>query len=226
MGSQAKRITAAILLSGLLAWPVMVQAEEGVIDQIYRVSGWIEPTTPLSDVCIVWGFGHHALHTRGLYLDGTFAPNVRTPFSADFTIQADELDPYSPWNYYGVFGLHDSANDGVTMALRPAWAQTVVSQNFTWNEAWRMGWEPPTQARVANWLRTRVDTIPMTGFMGNFEFAADDVGQRTGQQASLVSFSTPSADGSALVNVAIVPEPATMTLAGIAGILVLSRRRR
>ena len=136
---------------------------------------------------------------------------------------------FSPWQYYGVFGLHDSANDGVTMAMRPARAQTVVSQNGTWEQGWNHD-APPSQARIADWLRTRVDTIYMTGYPGFFGYTADNfynaAGQTIGQQASLVSFSTALASGSALVNVAIVPEPATLVFATLAGAVLLPRRRR
>ncbi len=213
----------------VLALPLSARAEFGT--RTFRVSGWIEPTSPLTDVCVIWGYGMGAAYFNPLYLDGTFPANTRTTFSADFELFNDDMMPTWYLPYYGVFGLHDSANDGVTVAMAPARAQAAVSGGGTWEQAWWPGWNPtPTEQQISNWLRTEIDSIPLLDLMGLFDSNAYQgegyVSQRVGVESSLVSYSTASAGGSAFVGITLVPEPATLVFATLAGAVLLPRRRR
>lgn len=188
----------------------------------FLVSGYVQPTKALTDVVVTNQF--YRTNTSGVsfflyHLPSACQAGVQTPFEFTFTDDSDPTDVLMPGNY-AVFGLYDSAANGVSVSMRDGAAQDQILFNHTWSQCFGEVPSVPKEAAIAGDLKA--------GVTGNVEYMSYfyAVGGPYGESQTIVNFSGATDGGATYAQATPVPEPVTLTIAAPLVALVVAGRRR
>lgn len=205
-------IIACLTATLTTAWGVP-QASADMVD--LEISGWIEPESDISNGFAFAYFlndnssGEYFLMPISL---GSFSGGIRTPIQFDISVD-DRFLGDGDLQQFSFAGIHDSANDGVTLAIPADSAVQFIADGADWIFAGL-----PSRQQIA------VDLAAGSGESDKLRIVVRQNDTRTdfGQTATLVAFGPAAANGQMFLD--IVPEPATFLL--VVGAVPLLRRRR
>jgi len=194
----------------------------------YRVSGYVEPVTPLTHVHVAamyYESGTSDTYWAVHELAGPVPGGRQTGFSFIIEDRPGWVDIHIVDRYY-VLAIDDDVNDGVTVNMPSATAAAAISASLTWDQHFTptQPWLP-TESELADALRSTAGT-GMTGFCEYYGRYYSKIGELFGQQSTLVSFSAAADNGIAYAEVVEIPEPGTVILVIVGAAFVTGYRRR
>lgn len=172
----------------------------------------ITPTDPLSNLYLVYGIGLSGTSTYSLKLADTVAGGTTTTYNVTLDIPAFDRD--SSEFVYTLLGVTNaSTTPGVSILLTNDNANSAITDGSEYTDLF---FEPKADLITA--LQTD-DTPALEQFL---EFELFSIGfLQSGDSGTLVNFSTATNGGSA----SLVPEPGSLALLGLGGLLIARRRR-
>jgi hypothetical protein len=233
---KSKHLKAACMAAGLAtAWGGQQAATYGLeIDTTYEISGWVQPTQNLSRVYV----GTYFWTGSPAYSSWTMiSPEISAGERYDFSFEILSIPEEEIYRAgYTVLGVYGNETDGKSfmVALNALDAQDALGQE--WLEYISQAYQPPTEAEIIEGLENEAGLPASIGyrfgswiensFRPDHPFYADRVGDQFGTTTELTNFTAATPGGQAYVDARVVPEPTTVSLAGVVIMIAAVGRRK
>ncbi len=219
--------TACLTVTLATCWGVGQQAQAAEIElqntvDMYRFTGIVEPTAnDLSKLLLIYGTGNSYIFTDGPYVVsiGDFSAGASTSFDVTGEACAGERELW--WMAVGLYGdissgkYNTDGSNGVTVSLNPS------SAGYNWNSIFDTSDEETVFDYVYNEdienLKIWAASEEKLQYDSDYEYEFSD-------SCTLYDFSEATANGTITFDVQVVPEPVSVILAGIGGIMVMRKR--